>query len=226
MLVLLVWLAVVPVDALSLSSMQLRSAVANYCVNQSSAVEKYGEIETWDVSVVTDMAYLFCSYSGGYGPTRSTCMCPFNVNPNISAWNVSRVTTMRGMFADAVWFNADIRQWDVSRVTDMQHMFENTHNINANIGTWDVSSVHSMNNMFEYADFNADLSRWDVSRVVDMSSMFADSTFNADINSWNTSSARNMDYMFAGSDFRIYLSDWDVTGVSVCQSLACVCLRA
>merc|ERR1719201_2962072 len=42
---------------------------------------------------------------------------------DISKWDVSRVTDMSRMFANANLFNGDISNWDVSRVTNMDHMF-------------------------------------------------------------------------------------------------------
>ena len=41
----------------------------------------------------------------------------------IGAWDVSKVTDMSYMFADAKDFNQDISEWDVSKVTDMSWMF-------------------------------------------------------------------------------------------------------
>ena len=61
-----------------------------------------------DVSQITDMSYLF-------GDT--------NFNGDISAWDVSNVTNMHGMFYNCRYFNKDISNWDVSNVTDMYGMF-------------------------------------------------------------------------------------------------------
>ena len=43
-------------------------------------------------------------------------------NGDISKWNVSNVTNMRGMFFSSN-FNGDISDWDVGNVTNMGHMF-------------------------------------------------------------------------------------------------------
>ena len=40
-------------------------------------------------------------------------------NMDLSCWNVSKVTNMRGMFDSASEFNNDLSSWDVSSVTDM-----------------------------------------------------------------------------------------------------------
>merc|ERR1712032_1595864 len=70
-------------------------------------------------------------------------------------------------------FNQDLSKWDVSRVTSMFGMFRNTDFFNQDLSSWDVSRVTSMIAMFRHAkSFNQDLSNWDVSRVADMMGMF------------------------------------------------------
>ena len=67
-----------------------------------------GDISRWDVSNVTNMAYMFswCKYFNG----------------DISNWDVSNVTNMEGMFETCA-FNGDISRWDVSNVTNMYWLF-------------------------------------------------------------------------------------------------------
>ena len=48
-------------------------------------------IETWDVSNVTDMSYMFCYAK--------------NFNEPLNSWNVSKVKNMRGMFQFASSLN-------------------------------------------------------------------------------------------------------------------------
>ena len=65
--------------------------------------------------------------------------------------------------------------WDVSRVTDMSNMFANAKLFNGDISNWDVSNVRDMFGLFFGAtSFNRDLSKktrekenekWDVSNV-------------------------------------------------------------
>ena len=63
----------------------------------------FSGIESWNVSNVTDMSYMFLNSS---------------FNKNISSWDVSNVTNMSWMFANSS-FNLDISSWDVSNVTNM-----------------------------------------------------------------------------------------------------------
>ena len=87
--------------------------------------------------------------------------------------DLSRVTSMQGMFQGAFAFNQDIGDWDVSSVTNMSNMFSNATFFNQDIGDWDVSSVTKTNAMFQNAiAFNQDIGDWDVSSVTNMGSMF------------------------------------------------------
>jgi surface protein len=139
------------------------------------ALATYGEINTWDVSLITSMTNLF--------EDKTT------FNDNISAWDVSSVTTMQRMFQNAWVFNQDISSWNVSNVTNMLRAFAGAYDFNQDIGSWDVSSVTNMENMIYIAkDFNQDISDWDVSNVTNMSWMFASTdNFTQDISGWYVS---------------------------------------
>jgi surface protein len=78
---------------------------------------RFGVIESWDTSQVTDMSYLFYD--------EHECF-----NENIEAWDVSNVTSMKGMFYNAQRFNQPLNGWDVSKVTDMSEMFVGAHQFN------------------------------------------------------------------------------------------------
>jgi len=148
----------------------------------------YGEINTWDTSLITDMSYLI--YKAYY------------FNHDISDWDVSNVTNMERMFRSAYAFNQDISDWDVSSVTTMEWMFFEAENFNQNISDWDVSSVTNMERMFEYAtSFNQDISGWDVSSVTYMNWMFSEAeSFNQDISDWDVSNVTDMTGMFYGAN--------------------------
>ena len=55
--------------------------------DNASALESYGEIDLWDVSLITDMSALFEGKA--------------NFNTDIYTWDVSNVTNMQSMFLDA-----------------------------------------------------------------------------------------------------------------------------
>lgn len=137
-------------------------------------------------------------------------------NGNMNGWDVSSVTDMSWMFADASAFDQDIGGWDVSSVTNMYRMFYQAHGFNQDIGDWNVSSVTNMKEMFPDANaFNQDIGDWDVSSVTNMFGTFAGmSVFNQDIGRWDVSSVTDMRYMFIDATaFNQDIGDWNVSSV-------------
>ena len=96
-----------------LTNVTLIHAVQDYLKGNSRSrmyvVHKYGEINNWDVSNVTDMALLFKDES--------------SFNQPLNKWDVSNVTYMRSMFDGAESFNQPLNKWNVSKVRDMDAMF-------------------------------------------------------------------------------------------------------
>ena len=82
----------------------LQTMIAKYCDGKKS----YGEPNTWDVTLVTDMSNLFYMME--------------KFNAPIDQWNTSEVTNMFCMFSSASSFNQPITM-DISQVTDMTYMF-------------------------------------------------------------------------------------------------------
>eukprot|EP00593_Proboscia_inermis_P004606 CAMPEP_0171317020 /NCGR_PEP_ID=MMETSP0816-20121228/77498_1 /TAXON_ID=420281 /ORGANISM="Proboscia inermis, Strain CCAP1064/1" /LENGTH=100 /DNA_ID=CAMNT_0011809775 /DNA_START=102 /DNA_END=401 /DNA_ORIENTATION=+ len=73
---------------------ELRLEVAKYCNGDSIDIDRYGEINEWDVSKVTSMHFLFRGFD--------------SCNPPIQDWDVSNVENFGGMFYQATSFNTDI----------------------------------------------------------------------------------------------------------------------
>ena len=92
------------------------------CCNRGADCGAAGtaEMADWDVSLVTDMSYLF----NGKG----------SFNADISRWDVSSVTNMQGMFYEPT--RSTDNRWDVARhdATSDANVF------NADVG-WDVSGT-------------------------------------------------------------------------------------
>ena len=82
----------------------LRRMIEQYCEGKKS----YGEPNTWDVTLVTDMSSLFAGLE--------------NFNAPIDQWDTSQVTDMSCMFNGASSFNQPITM-DTSKVTTMDSMF-------------------------------------------------------------------------------------------------------
>ncbi|EZH75937.1 hypothetical protein ATO12_03865 [Aquimarina atlantica] len=136
--------------------------------------------------------------------------------------NLSKVTSIAGLFANCAKFNADLNDWDVSTITDMRAVFDNAISFNGDISNWDVSKVVNMTSMFaNCAKFNTDLNNWDVSSVTDMESMFYKAlSFNGDISQWNVSKITDMTGLFYGATaFNGDLSKWDVSNVTRMRSM-------
>lgn len=137
-------------------------------------------------------------------------------NAELGDWDTSNITNMERTFSGSKSFNGDISSWDTSKVTNMSEMFAGTDVFNADIGNWDTSNVLDMSGMFFGAHaFNHDIGDWDTSKVTDMSNMFRTAnSFNGNINNWNTSSVTTMSGMFAhATSFNGDLSEWNTANV-------------
>jgi len=99
----------------------------------------YGNISTWDTSLITNMSSLF--------EDKDT------FNDDISTWDVSNVTNMMKMFEGAEAFNQDISNWNTSKVETMMSMFNGAYSFNQDIRKWDVSKIFGgqLENMFQDA---------------------------------------------------------------------------
>ena len=133
----------------------LRRAVKDYLAGgdrKKRIVEKYGEISTWDVSNVTNMAWMFAEAT--------------SFNQPLNNWNVSNVLDMSQMFASARSFNQPLDKWNVSNVCNMRSMFGGATSFNQPLNNWNVSKVREMNCMFQNAtSFNQPLNKWNVSKL-------------------------------------------------------------
>tara|TARA_B110000285_G_C15139383_1_gene629661 strand:- start:4768 stop:5514 length:747 start_codon:yes stop_codon:yes gene_type:complete len=111
-----------------------------------ATIDKYGQIEYWDTSLVTSMASLF---SGS------------QFNGDISKWNTGAVLDMGGMFFYSL-FNGDISKWNTGAVTNMIDLFTGATAFNSDISKWDVSKVTDMLDMFKDSGFKRPLcgGRW------------------------------------------------------------------
>ena len=130
---------------------RFRELIAAICKKRYTAEDaaKFGEIEDWDTSRVTDMSKAFRTYP--------------HFNRDISRWDVSRVTNMSGMFFGAEVFDQPLERWDTGRVTDMSYMFYGARVFNRPLERWDTGRVTNMQGMFFAAKtFRQSLARWTV----------------------------------------------------------------
>jgi len=137
---------------------------------------------------------------------------------HISDWDVSRITNMNNLFADAPpGFDEDLSRWNVQNVFDMSYMFANATSFGSSGKTdfsqWDVSNVLFMNNMFQGATtFNTDsMKDWNTSNVLSFAYQFANATsFNGDISNWDVfSNSYDLSHMFHNAiSFNSDISNW------------------
>jgi surface protein len=117
---------------------QLDAAINAWISNPTTAAATYGDINSWDVSAITDMSNLFAGKAA--------------FNSNINSWNVSNVTNMSGMFFIAMTFDQPLNSWNVSNVTNMSIMFNTAYAFNQNIRMWSVGQTTILGDMFSVAD--------------------------------------------------------------------------
>ena len=140
-----------------------------------------------------------------------------NFNENISNWDTQNVKLMDLMFYEAETFNQDISRWDTSKVTNMRNMFYGAKSFNQDL-FWNTMNVTDMSGMFGNAfTFNGDITLWNTSKVTSMAFMFYNAkSFNRDISIWDTGNVTNMKYMFNGaSSFNVDISKWNVIKVPI-----------
>jgi surface protein len=217
----------------------------------------FNDISKWNTSNVTNMEGMFsmnlisipgddqtltnpyyCGYTHYNNPPYnykvstvdkpSTYINKINIL-DIADWDTSKVTNMRGMFANS-YFYKDLSRWNTSNVTNMSFMFSylaydgKTADDNApnarligDLSRWNTSNVTDMAFMFTGSKFNSDVSKWNVSNVTDMSCMFKHTKFVGDISAWDVSNVISSYDMFANTtkpsgsdDVDRILSKWNL----------------
>jgi surface protein len=180
----------------------------------------FGNINTWNVSLVTDMSGLFKDKTD------------FGTDPRdqIYNWNISNVTNITGMFYDATNFNGSLNTvnldsyvaWDVSNITDLEGVFRNATNFNGNITDWNVKNVTNFTGTFYHTNlFNQQIGNWDLSSAQNLSNMFNGAvSFNQPLNNWNVSNVTTMENMFIGAEkFNQPIENWNVSNVTTMESM-------
>lgn len=166
----------------------LRHAVHMYCTNQDAALIRFGPVEKWNVSCVSDMSNLF-----------ENCI---HFNDDISEWDVSNVVTMQGMFKRAHSFNQPIGTWQTSSVKNMNHMFNEALHFNGNINNWNVEKLEQAESMFERAkNYNQPMDKWRTLLLRTTKNMFRCAiSFNQNISTWDMQNIRDTRNMFYSAE--------------------------
>ena len=121
-----------------LNDLTIHQAAKDWCEGgkrREVVKRRYGPIEEWDVSQVTDMEGLFRFQR--------------EFNEDLSKWKVGNVTTMCCTFDGATSFNSDLSSWDVSKATTMVRTFHGAISFNQTLsGAW-ATSTADKRNMFD-----------------------------------------------------------------------------
>ncbi len=105
---------------------ELDEALDLWFSDRNNAIENYGDINSWDVSKITDFSRLF------FWKT---------IDFEISNWDVGSGTDFSSMFAEGRFSsNQDITSWDVSSGINFRSMFSDS-NIRQDLSLWNCSSV-------------------------------------------------------------------------------------
>jgi surface protein len=131
--------------------------------------------------------------------------------------NLTKVTSMYGMFYNATNLTGNFSGWDTSNVQSMSYLFYNATNFNRPLTNWKFTKLIDAKYMFSYANaFNQNLSSWDMSGVTDFSYMFYFSlAFNGEVSHRDTNKVQNMSFMFYNAaNFNQDLSSRNVEGIS------------
>ena len=111
--------------------------------------KKYGPINTWDISLLDDLSYLFGdTHYETYHRHIDNELFDWMFNEDISNWNVTNVKNMEGLFMNLRCFNHPLNDWDVSNVENMSNMFAGCQAFDQPLDKWNVSKVTNMSRMF------------------------------------------------------------------------------
>lgn len=181
-----------------------------------------------------------------FNTLRSGLQGMSNANPDVSNWDVSGVTDMRGICIGCNAFTGvGLPNWDISSVQDLYIGFQSC-SINQDLSGWDFSSVTDARNLFQNQQggiFNCGdapatnpntpgnkLVSWNFPNAVILSYMFAGNTgFNQNMPRVTTPGSEAWDFpatltniggMFFGcTNFNGDIDNWNVSNIRFMNSL-------
>ncbi len=131
-------------------SLKAVKGTTNPCITKEELKRKIKneeDVTKVNTSCITDMSYLLIDTDTDF-------------NQDISAWDVSKVTNMNGMFFHASKFNKDISKWNVSNVTNMSYMFTHAFAFKGHdLSKWNVKKVTE--HYFFFSDHNQKSNQYD-----------------------------------------------------------------
>lgn len=118
--------------------------------------------------------------------------------PETETWDTAAVINMALMFKNATSAQPQVKGWNTVRVQDMSYMFADTALADPDVSVWDTSTVRDMSFMFHRAAVaDPDVRNWNTAAATLMTGAFKDTAVaDPDVGLWNTSSVTSMDAMF------------------------------
>ena len=218
----------------------IRTAVAAWLSDPTTAEATYGHISTWETGGVTDMSMLFCVRRDWMEGRAEWDTCVFSTssfNEDIGAWDTSGVTAMHYMFYYASVFDQDLSGWRVDKVTSMRNMFLYASAFDQDFG-WCVDDDVDLTYAFDNTPcastscgvlHTAALScggtpMGDGSIRTAVAAWFTDATAAeatyGHISTWDTSGVTDMSGLFdSASSFNDDISPWDTSGVTTMNGM-------
>lgn len=95
------------------------------------------------------------------------------LNPDISDWDVSNVTSAYQMFNANKSFKGDLSRWKFHKLEIAKEMFMNS-SFNGDISGWCsfTASLRIADWMFAFSKFDGDISKWNLGNCTDLTMMF------------------------------------------------------
>jgi len=122
----------------------------NLPIDTVAATAKWGAIEDWNVSGVTDFSWAFTKHRTEAGGIQS-----LNGNSKIA------------------YFNADLGKWSTAKVVDVTRMFASaTAFTGIGLSKWITTSFATLDQTFTGSAINADVGKWDTAEVTSLSYTF------------------------------------------------------
>ena len=230
----------------ALTDAAFKQASWDWVQDAVAARTKWGGIEAWDVSNVTDFSYAFSTQrveEGGYG--GGAAQGAYGTNPKAASLKLTpackRLSSSFSVGPACVSLAGTISKWDTSSVTSLVNTFKGAtslgsfsgdYNTPVDFGGWDVSRVTNMGGTFYYATrfTGTGLDKWKTTSVTNLGGMFGRATsMNTNLGGWDTSRVTNMDKIFwLASAFKgDGVAGWTTTSVTSVK-LGCLpwCKRA
>ena len=117
----------------------IRTAVAEYATDEVRGKEKYGNIELWNTSNVTDMSFLFCQDNVDFNTLGKKLVLDY--------WNMSNVKNIEAMFLGLKVPLLKPSKWNTRNVENCSTVFSNT-GFSGDISRWNTSKVKECFIMF------------------------------------------------------------------------------